>query len=78
MTDKITVIPSAKLQNIPEMLRGLADDIERGEYGDVSETVVVTAGDNFNVFAFGRADGTVAHYLLGCAMAKLQKKRIEG
>lgn len=55
------------------MLRRLADDIEAGEYGQVSEAAVVTNGDRFNVFGFGTADGTVTHYLFGCGMAKLQQ-----
>ena len=76
MTATIHAIPSAKLQDIPAMLRGLADQIERGDYGGVVEAAVVTSGDDLNVFGFGGADGTVAHYLLCCGARRLEEPRL--
>jgi len=61
------------------MLRRLADAIEEGKYGGVHEAAVVLGTDQVDrieVFGFGRADGTVAHYLLGCGMAQLQRPRL--
>jgi hypothetical protein len=69
-------IPSAKLADIPAMLRRLADDIEAGVYGRVPEAAVVTSGDSLNVFGFGGADGTVSHYLLCCGARKLEEPRL--
>ena len=70
-------LPSAKLQDVPAMLRRLADDIEAGEYGEVQETAVVVSGAELEVFGFGTADGAVTHYMLGCAMQKLQRHNVE-
>lgn len=66
-----------QLPEVAVMLRRLADDIEAGEYGYVSEAVVVANGDSLRVFGFGEADGPTAHYLLGCGMAKLQRPTVE-
>ncbi len=75
MTATIHAIP-VKLQDIPAMLRKLADDVEAGEYGKVMEATVVTSGDRLDVFGFGGADGTVAHYLLCCGARKLEEPRL--
>lgn len=72
MAATLHVLPSSQLQDIPAMLRRLADDMEAGLYGRVTECAVVTNGAQLDVFGFGAADGTVTHYLLGCGMAKLQ------
>ncbi|WP_152239516.1 hypothetical protein [Xanthomonas sp. LMG 12461] len=77
MSASLHVLPSAQLQNIPEMLRRLADSIEDGVYGDVVEAAVVLGAEDLEVFGFGQADGPVTHYLLGCGMAKLQRPRLE-
>jgi hypothetical protein len=76
MTATLHVIPSANLQDIPAMLRKLADEVERGEHGEVVECAVVTSGDGLNVFGFGGADGRVAHYLLCCGARKLEEPRL--
>jgi hypothetical protein len=73
MSATLHALPSAKLQDIPAMLRRLADDIEAGEYGEVREAVCVTHGSGLDVFGFGSADGTVSHYLLCCAARKLEE-----
>lgn len=79
MSTNLHVLPSSQLQDIPEMLRRLADAMEGGKYGGVPEAVVVLGteqADRIEVFGFGRADSTVTHYLLGCGMAKLQRPRL--
>lgn len=73
MTASLHALPSAKLQDVPAMLRRLADDIEANEYGAVKEAVVVTSGDGLDVFGFGSADGTMSHYLLCCAARKMEE-----
>lgn len=73
MSASLHALPSVKLQDVPAMFRKLADDIEAGEYGEVREAVAVVSGEALEVFGFGTADGTVTHYMLGCAMHKLQR-----
>lgn len=79
MTASLHVLPSSQLHDMPDMLRQLADAIESGKYGCVPEAAVVLGTDQIDrieVFGFGRADGVVTHYLLGCGMAKLQRPRL--
>ncbi len=72
MTATIHALPSAELQDIPAMLRKIADWIEAGEYGEVREAALVASGAELEVFGLGRADGTVTHYLLACGQRKLE------
>lgn len=76
MTATLHALPIPGLQDIPKMLRNLADDIAAGKYGEVSEAAVVLGSDKLDVFGFGAADATVAHYLLACAQRKLEAPRI--
>lgn len=78
MSATLHVLPSAQLQDVPEMLRRLADSVEAGEYGEVTEAVVVMPGDALEVFGFGTADGNYAHYLLACGQRKLEKPMFDG
>lgn len=73
MTATLHALPVPGLQNIPELLRNIADTIERGEYGDVGEGALVLAGDAVEVFGLGNADGTVTHYLLARGQRKLER-----
>lgn len=73
MSASLHVLPIPGLQKIPELLRNIADAIERGEYGDVSEGAMVLAGNEVEVFGLGNADGTVAHYLLARGQRKLER-----
>lgn len=71
MNAKLHVIERPSLENVPAMLRRIADKIEAGEYGDITEAVLVTNGAEIDVFGLGNADGTVAHYLLCAAAQKM-------
>lgn len=73
MSASLHVLPVPGLQNIPELLRNIADAIERGEYGDVGDGALVLDGDAIEVFGLGNADGTVAHYLLARGQRKLER-----
>lgn len=74
MSATLHVLPMPGLQNIPELLRNIADGIEAGTYGDVGEGALVLQGDDLNVFGLGsQADGTVAHYLLARGQRKLER-----
>lgn len=73
MTASIHALPVPGLQNIPELLRNIADSIEDGTFGTVSEGVLVIAGNEIEIFGLGTADGTVAHYLLARGQRKMEK-----
>jgi hypothetical protein len=73
MSAKLHVLPVPGLQNVPALLRNIADAIEAGDYGDVSEGALVLAGDQIEVFGLGNADGTVTHYLLARGQRKLER-----
>lgn len=73
MSATLHVLPVPGLQNIPQLLRNIADEIERGEYGDVGEGALVLAGNELRVFGLGTADGTVAHYMLARGQRKLER-----
>lgn len=73
MTAKLYAMPNPPLTDIPAMLRNIADAMESGDYGGVTEAAVVLAGDELEVFGLGGADATVAYYLLGRGQRKLER-----
>ena len=74
----VVPLPSRDLQNIPAMLRKLADAIEAGEHGTPTECAVVLNAQPLAVFGFGLADGTVVHYLLACAQRRMEAPMLGG
>lgn len=63
-----------------KMLRNIADNIEAGDYGDVTTIVVATWGDNgVDTFGGGK-DSDMFHcsYLFGVAQTRLQNIPLEG
>lgn len=72
MTAKLYALPTGALQNIPEALRRVADQIEAGEFGEAKAAVVVLESDDLDVFGIGTADASMSHYLLSCAQRRLQ------
>ena len=63
-----------------KMLRNIADNIEKGEYGDVNTIVVAAWGDEgLETFGGGR-DSDMFHctYLFGAAQARLLNLPFEG
>ncbi|MCA8017748.1 hypothetical protein [Burkholderia metallica] len=65
------------LEDIPAMLRRLADHIEFGQYGDVMAAAVVLDAPEIPVFGFGRADAPHANELFACAHHKLTLARLQ-
>ena len=72
MTAKLYALPVPGLQNIAQVLRNIADEIDAGTYGDVSEGALVLRGNETEVFGLGHADGPTAHYLLCCGARKIE------
>ena len=59
-------------RDIPAMLRRMADDIEAGTYGDVSEAAFVLCGDTLEVFGWGPdQDGATSATLLQAGAMRL-------
>lgn len=72
-TATLYALPQTSLGDVPTLLRNIADAIERGEYGEVTEGVLVLPGNEYLVFGLGHADGTVAHYMLARAQRRLER-----
>jgi hypothetical protein len=53
MKSNVLELPSATLEDIPRMLRAIADEMEAGEYGKTQMLVVAMEEDNGNVRTFG-------------------------
>ena len=49
----IVPLPVQNLNNVPALARQLADDIEAGEYGNVSRVIVVRDADDLHTFGWG-------------------------
>lgn len=77
MNDKFKIVTLPHVANVPNALREIADEIERGDYGEVIEGALVLNGADLETFSFGRADGTIAHYLFCCAAHKIQLGLLE-
>jgi hypothetical protein len=76
MTAEIVQLPPPK--TIAEQLREIADAIESGEYGITQEGVLVLNAGELEVFGLSPiTDATSTHYLLGCAMSRLQAPMIK-
>jgi hypothetical protein len=74
MTEHLKVVPLREhnLRHIPQMLRQMADDVEAGKYGVVSEIALVLMGDTLEVFGWGHVqDGTSSAALLAAGHLRL-------
>lgn len=50
---KIVQFPTPDHRDPVKMLRNIADEIEKGEYGDVGSIGIVTFGDTMEIFGGG-------------------------
>ena len=74
--NKLLHLPISNLQDVPQMLRKLADDIENSNYGPVHSAAVVLEAPGLPVFGFGQADPANASELFACAHHKLLLDRL--
>lgn len=75
MTAKLYAIPSPSVDDVPRMLRAIADEIESGVYGSGVDCCVVALPNmdgEIEVFGLGAADGSLAHLILARAQRKLE------
>lgn len=54
--NKIYLLPKAELTNIPETLRLMADEIERGDYGTTISAAIVTRSSDGTIDVFSCGD----------------------
>jgi hypothetical protein len=71
VTAKLYALPPG-LWDIPTLLRNIADELEAGKYGEVTEGALVLNGDALELFGLGKADSTVTHYLFCCGARKME------
>lgn len=72
MTADIFTLYKANMRDPVATLRVIADEIERGEWGDVGTLAVVLLGDTMEVFGAGRdSDGTSVAVLLQAGVARI-------
>lgn len=70
MTAEVHTLYDAALDDVPAMLRKMADRIEANGYGDISRATLVLFGDQLTVHGFGRGD--VGDTFLQLAAAQLR------
>lgn len=79
MTAQLHVLKAGNLQDIPQILRTLADQIEQGEFGKV-EAVAWTLDSDVG-YALGMAGGghpSEAHLLFSVAAAAMVEAVLQG
>lgn len=75
---KVVPIGLPGLQNVPKMLRLLADAIEEGKYGSWTQvTVVLNSKDELCVFGYGLDTASDACMLLGAGLARMHRPLLE-
>lgn len=65
VSDNVTELPVGNLMDIGGMARRYADDIDRGEYGDVERAVVITQLSDGSLNIMGWGENTNAYELMG-------------
>lgn len=72
---KLINFPTPDYRDPVKALRNLADDIEAGEYGDVSSCGVVLMGDQMDVFGSGTdRDGPTIALLFSAAAHRFARE----
>lgn len=76
LSEVVTLYPS-NFRNCVETLRTIADGIENGEYGDVTDFTLVLNGDSLEIFHGGEGDAGTTCLLLNSAILKLVSPIVE-
>lgn len=75
MTAQLVQFPTPGYRDPVKALRKLADDIERGEYGEVGSCGVVIFGDTMEVFGSGvDSDGPTIALLFNAGALRFAKE----
>ncbi len=73
MTAQLHALPVGNLIRVSDQLRAIADEVDAGKYGDVTEGAMALFGGSLEVFGIGRADSTTTHYILARAQRKMER-----
>lgn len=76
MSAELVTFPKGKLTDIPEMLRRLADQIERGDYKGITGAAIVLEAPKMPVFGYGSCDPVNMSELFACAHLKMSSERL--
>lgn len=75
----VTLLREVTLQDIPAQLRRLADDLERGEYGQANGAAVVLDAAHLEIFYWGTGEAAPnAHLLFHAGAAKMMSAVLQG
>ena len=69
---KVVPLHESNYRDIVSALRLVADQIERGEFGQVNDCAMVLQGPTFEFFHMGSGNAETAHLLFACAQRKLE------
>lgn len=82
MTAHLLQFPERDVSDIPASLRRLADEIERGEFGDAHNLgwVIDCGNSRVELGMLGKAPepATTAHFLYSLAQRKLEQGALDG
>jgi hypothetical protein len=71
---KVVTLQASNFRDVPGTLRVIADQIEAGDYGGVTEAVVALMGRRLEVFGLGQSDGATSTTLLAAAQLRLVRE----
>lgn len=69
---KVVPLHESNYRDIVAALRLVADQIERGEFGQVNDCAMVLQGPTFEIFHMGAGNAETAHMLFACAQRKFE------
>ena len=69
---KVVPLHESNNRDIVAALRLVADQIERGEFGQVNDCAMVLQGPTFEIFHMGSGNAETAHLLFACAQRKFE------
>lgn len=73
-TSNIVSLYSSNFQDVAATLREIADQVERGEFGEVESAGLVLLGDTLEVFGFGpKSDGLTTGMILHAALGRISR-----
>lgn len=73
VVDNVSELPIRNLSDIGGMARGFADDLDKGEWGDLHRAVVILQGEDGSLVLLGWGENSGPHELMGIfEAAKLQ------
>lgn len=69
---KVIPLQESNYRDIVATLRLIANQIEKGEYGNVNDCALILQGAELDIFHMGAGNVETAHLLFACAQRKLE------